>query len=76
MQYLVAINQVKALEWGLNAQQVMLFAFLHLVSKWADSREMDGIAWFSVDKGKVIEELPLLTDKHDTLYRRMRNDKN
>lgn len=72
MQYLVSINQTKALEWGLNAQQAMLFAFLHQVPTWADSREIDGVVWFNIGKGKVIEELPLLTDKPDTVYRLMK----
>jgi hypothetical protein len=72
MQYLVSINQTKALEWGLNAQQAMLFAFLHQVPPWADSREIDGGVWFNIGKGKVIEELPLLTDKPDTVYRLMK----
>jgi hypothetical protein len=72
VQYLVSINQTKALEWGLNAQQAMLFAFLHQVPTWADSREIDGVVWFNIGKGKVIEELPLLTDKPDTVYRLMK----
>jgi len=29
MQYTVTINQVKALEWGLNSQQALLFAFVY-----------------------------------------------
>jgi hypothetical protein len=28
MQYTVTISQVKALEWGLNSQQALLFAFV------------------------------------------------
>ena len=72
MQYIVSINQTKALEWGLNAQQAMLFAFLHQVPTWADSREIDGAVWFNIGKGKVIEELPILTDKPDTVYRLMK----
>ncbi|WP_311949293.1 DnaT-like ssDNA-binding domain-containing protein [Halomonas piscis] len=72
MQYLVSINQTKALEWGLNAQQAFLFAFLHQVPTWADAREIDGLTWFNIGKGKVVEELPLLTDKPDTVYRLMK----
>ncbi|MGV2930176.1 DnaT-like ssDNA-binding domain-containing protein [Vreelandella venusta] len=72
MQYHVSINQTKALEWGLNAQQAMLFAILHQVPTWADSRDIDGVVWFNISKGKVIEELPLLTDKPDTVYRLMK----
>jgi len=69
MQYLVAINQSKALEWGLNAQQAMLFAFLHQVPTWADARQIDGQTFYNVSKSKIIAELPLLTDKQDTAYR-------
>ncbi|MEQ7870722.1 DnaT-like ssDNA-binding domain-containing protein [Chromohalobacter salexigens] len=72
MQYLVAINQAKAVEWGLNAQQAMLFAFLHQVPTWADARQIDGHTYFNIGKGKICEELPLLTDKHDTAYRLMK----
>ena len=72
MQYLVAINQVKAVEWGLNAQQAMLFAFLHQVPTWANARQIDGHTYFNIGKGKICEELPLLTDKHDTAYRLMK----
>lgn len=72
MQYLVAINQAKAVEWGLNAQQAMLFAFLHQVPTWADARQIDGHTFFNIGKGKICEELPLLTDKHDTAYRLMK----
>ncbi|MFI0474647.1 DnaT-like ssDNA-binding domain-containing protein [Halomonas sp. HMF6819] len=72
MQYLVSINQAKALAWGLNAQQAMLFAFLYQVPSWADSRQIDGAVWFNIGKGKIIQELPLLTDKPDTAYRLMK----
>lgn len=72
MQYLVAINQTKALEWGLNAQQAMLFAFLHQVPTWADARQIGGQTFYNVAKTKIVAELPLLTDKADTAYRLMK----
>lgn len=72
MQYLVAINQARAVEWGLNAQQAMLFAFLHQVPTWADARQLDGQTFYNVSKSKVVAELPLLTDKQDTAYRLMK----
>ncbi|WP_016854768.1 hypothetical protein [Halomonas smyrnensis] len=72
MQFLVAINQTRALEWGLNAQQAMLFAFLHQVPTWAQARQIDGQTFFNISKTKVVDELPLLTDKPDTAYRLMK----
>lgn len=72
MQFTLSINQVKALAWGLNAQQAMLFAWLYEVPSWADSRQIDGHAFYNVAKTKIVAELPLLTDKPDTAYRLMK----
>ena len=72
MQFNLSINQVKAVAWGLNAQQALLFAWLYEVPSWADSRQIDGHVFFNVAKTKIVAELPLLTDKPDTAYRLMK----
>lgn len=72
MQFTVLINQTRALEWGLNAQQAMLFAFLYQVPSWATAVVVDDEVYYHIGKSKVIEEMPLLTDKPDTVYRLMR----
>ena len=69
MQYTVTINQAKALEWGLNAQQALLFAFVYECPSWASKVKTDGGEFFALSKAKIVEELPLLTDKPDTAYR-------
>ena len=69
MQYTVTINQVKALEWGLNAQQALLFAFVYECPSWANIRESADGTFYALAKGKIADELPLLTDKPDTVYR-------
>lgn len=69
MQYTVTINQAKALEWGLNSQQALLFAFVYEVPSWANSMKTDAGVFYTLSKAKIIEELPLLTDKPDTAYR-------
>lgn len=69
MQYTVTINQVKALEWGLNSQQALLFAFVYESPSWANPIKTDTGIYFALSKGKIVEELPLLTDKPDTAYR-------
>lgn len=69
MQFTVTINQAKALEWGLNAQQALLFAFVYECPSWANKTATDDGDFFTLSKAKVIEELPLLTDKPDTVYR-------
>lgn len=71
MQYSLYLNQQKAIEWGLNASQAMLFAFLYELPSWADAVPLDGTVYCRISKSKVIEELPLLTDKPDTVYRLM-----
>lgn len=72
MQFTVTINQVKALEWGLNAQQALLFAFVYSAPSWAAPVEQDGATFYALSKAKIIEELPLLTDKADTAYRMLK----
>lgn len=69
MQFTVTINQAKALEWGLNAQQATLFAFVYECPSWARPVTTDNGVYFALAKTKIVEELPLLTDKPDTAYR-------
>lgn len=69
MQFSIFINQARAVEWGLNAQQAMLFAYVYGVPSWADSVVRDGVTFYRIDKAKILGDLPLLTDKIDTVYR-------
>ncbi len=69
MQYTITINQPKALEWGLNAQQTLLFAFVYECPSWANPIKTDTGIYFALSKAKIVDELPLLTDKPDTAYR-------
>ncbi|CAI8804004.1 phage replication protein [Pseudomonas zeae] len=72
MQFTVTINQVKALEWGLNSQQALLFAFVYGCPSWTKPIKTDDGIFFALSKAKIIEELPLLTDKPDTAYRMLK----
>lgn len=69
MQFTVLINQSRALEWGLNAQQAMLFAFLYGCPAWAETCNVDGDLYFRLSKAKICNELPLLTDKPNTVHK-------
>lgn len=69
MQFTVTINQAKALDWGLNAQQALLFAFVYECPSWAKLVKTDKGDFYALSKAKIVEELPLLTDKPDTAYR-------
>lgn len=72
MQFTVSINQVKALEWGLNSQQALLFAFVYAAPSWATPVKTEDGIFFALSKAKIVEELPLLTDKADTAYRMLK----
>ena len=69
MQFTVTINQAKALEWGLNSQQALLFAFVYECPSWARLVQTPADDFYALSKAKILEELPLLTDKPDTAYR-------
>ena len=69
MQFTLSINQEKALEWGLNTQQAVLFSFIYSCPSWCNPVQTDDGIFFAISKAKIIEELPLLTDKPDTAYR-------
>lgn len=72
MQFTVTINQAKALEWRLNSQQALLFAFVYGCPSWAKALKTDDGIFFALSKAKIVEELPLLTDKPDTAYRMLK----
>lgn len=72
MQFTIHINQSLAVEWGLNAQQALLFAFVYECPSWAKPVKTDAGIYFALSKAKIVEELPLLTDKPDTAYRLLR----
>ena len=73
MQYTIVINQVKACEWGLNIQQAALFSFVYGCPSWCRVEvTKNGEIYHALSKGKIIDELPLLTDKTDTAWRMLR----
>lgn len=73
MQYFLGINQVKALEWELNASEAIVFSVLHGVSNWAEFEIVDNEPWYWVSNQKVADELPFLGIKSDTVKRIMKS---
>lgn len=65
MLFSIYINQKAAVDWGLNLNQAAVFSVIYAAAAWADK---SGGYW-NISKGKIIQELPLLTDKPDTVYR-------
>lgn len=69
MRYNIIINQIKAKEWGLNLQQASVFSFFYELPSWAESIIEDDKIYYFASKNKAVEELPILTEKKDTMYR-------
>lgn len=72
MQYTLSINQTKALEWGLNSQQAVLFSFVYECPSWCKPVTKGDVVFYTLSKQKIVDELPLLTDKPDTAYRMLK----
>jgi uncharacterized phage protein (TIGR02220 family) len=69
MLYNTYINNIKALEWKLNANQAALFDLLNQLSSWAEAVTINGDTFYFVSREKIISELPLFYSKADTVYR-------
>lgn len=72
MQFILTVNQVKALEWGLSAQQALLFSFVYTAPSWCRPIIVEGKTYYALSKAKIAAELPILTDKADTAYRMLK----
>ncbi len=69
MKFTIFIDQIHALEWGLNLQQAAVFDYLYSISSWADAQIIEGEVFYFASRFKVIEQFPLISDKPDTIYR-------
>jgi uncharacterized phage protein (TIGR02220 family) len=72
MQFTLLVDQQAALEWELNTQQAILFSFVHQLPTWAGHVNKNGDIFYAISKQKIVDELPILTDKPDTAYRLLR----
>lgn len=69
MRYSTIINNIKANEWGLTIQQAYLFSWFYELPSWANKVMIKNEIFYFASKFKAIEELSILTDKSDTMYR-------
>lgn len=59
-----------AYKWGLNLQEAVLFDWLTTLPAWADTHvSSSGDTYYFASRNEAKNELPLLTDKPDTIYR-------
>ncbi|SHO54384.1 hypothetical protein [Vibrio quintilis] len=71
MRFSLFINQAKSIEWELNFQQAALFSCLYELQSWGRYELIDGHPYYWAGKNKIIEEIPLVFEKPDTLKRHM-----
>lgn len=69
MKYSININQRKAVEWELTSSEAIVFSWVYELASWADKMEYKGKTYYYGSKNKACEELPIITDKRDTMYR-------
>lgn len=69
MKYTIIIDQSKSLEWGLSLSEAAMFSFVYALPSWAEQIHVNGQTWYFGSRNKAISEMPLITDKPDTVYR-------
>ena len=69
MKYSITIDNVTTTKWGLKIAEAYLFAWIYALPSWAESATIENETYYFASRNKVIEELPPLTDKPDTVYR-------
>ncbi|WP_218689092.1 hypothetical protein [Psychrobacter sp. BF1] len=72
MRYHGRINYVKCHEWGLNVAQGALFDLLNESSSWAKTHIIGEDVYYWVSRNKVLDELPVVYKKADTVYRNLK----
>ena len=72
MKYSGYLDYITIIKWGFTNKisQLLLFDWLYTVPSWADSiTTNEGEVFYFAARSKAIEEIPILTDKEDTIYR-------
>jgi hypothetical protein len=53
MQTAILIDQKKAIQWGLNASESIVFNFITQSPMWATPVTIDGVVWWRFDVAKM-----------------------
>ena len=72
MRYHGCINYVKCVEWGLNIAQGALFDLINESISWAKPYIIDDEVYYWVSRNKVLDELPVVYKRSDTVYRNLK----
>ena len=69
MKYSINIDQINSLAWDLNLSEAAVFTYLFHVPIWADPVLIDGKTFYFAARQKTCQDVPLISDKPDTIYR-------
>lgn len=69
MKYSINIDQINSLAWDLNLSEAAVFTYLFNVPTWADPVLIDGQTFYFAARQKTCQDVPLISDKPDTIYR-------
>lgn len=69
MKYTLTINQNRSVEWNLTSSEAVVFSWIYELPSWADKLEYNGNTYYFGSRNIACKELPLVTDKPDTMYR-------
>lgn len=53
----------------LTSSEAIVFSWIYELASWADKMEYKGKTYYYGSKNKACEELPIISDKRDTMYR-------
>jgi len=73
MRFTISVNQVKAVEWGLNMNQGALMDLINQAYSWAEPVMVGERLYYWMSRNKVISEIPAAYSKPDTVYRAFRS---
>ncbi len=73
MKYTISINQKQALESGIkDVNRLFILDVLSVASLWCETVIIKDVVYYWVARQKIIDELPILNLKSDTVYRHLK----
>lgn len=69
MRFTSNLNNLKCMEWKINATQGVLFSLLYEAHSWSKEVIIDNKVYYFVSRNLILKELPMFFDKADTVYR-------
>ena len=69
MKYFISINQKRSVEWELTTSEAVVFSWLYELASWAEKLIYNGNTYYFGSRSIACKELPMVTDKPDTMYR-------